>query len=76
MWLSLKTLRSKVLASLPIATAFLASCFLMSSRWTEEIAMVSFQECAQLAIAPTTRLTHSTPADKLLGFLLVSADMT
>ena len=58
MWLSLKMLHSNVLASFANHHSLLR--FLMSFRWTEEIAMASFQreECVQLAIASTTRLTH------------------
>ena len=57
-WLLLKMLRSKVLAS--FADRHCLSRFLMSSRWTEETAIASFQceECIQLAIASTTQLTH------------------
>ena len=57
-WLSLKTLRSKVLAS--FADRHCLPCFLTRSRWTEETAMASFQreECVLLAIAPTTQPTH------------------
>ena len=54
-WLLLKTLRSKVLASFADH-----HCSVTSSQWAKETAMASFQleECVQLVIAPTTRLTH------------------
>ena len=57
MWLLLKTLRSKVLTS--FADRHCLPCFLMSSHWTEETAMASFQleECVQLVIAHKTQLT-------------------
>ena len=41
MWLSLKTLRSRVLAS--FADCHCLPRFLMSSQWTEETAIASFQ---------------------------------
>ena len=71
LWLLLKMLRSKVLAS--FADRYYLPCFLTSSCWTEETVIGSFQheECVQLAIVPITQLTHSTLADKLLSFLRV-----
>ena len=63
-WLSLKTLCSKVLAS--FANRHCLPHFLTKSRRTEETVMGSFKckECVQLAIEPTTQLTlitdHST----------------
>ena len=59
-WLSLKLLRSKVLAW--FANHHCLPHFLTSSQWTKETPMASFQckEYIQLtiALAPTTRLTH------------------
>ena len=60
MWLSLKMLHSKVLAS--FADRYCLPRFLMSSQWTEQTAMASFQckECIQLVIAPTLNTTDSS----------------
>jgi hypothetical protein len=57
-WLSLKTLCSRVLASFTGHRRL--SCFLASFRWTMETAMTSFQleEYVWSAIDPTRQLVH------------------
>ena len=57
-WLSLKTLCSRVLAS--FAGHHRLPCSPVTSRWTKETAVTSFQheECACLAIAPIIRPTY------------------
>ena len=56
-WLSLKTLCSKVLVSFADHHCLLYS--VTSSQWTKETALAYFQleECVQLMTAPITRLT-------------------
>ena len=58
-WMSLKTLRSKFLATFADHRCLLR--FLTSSQWTKETVMASFQEhlvCRTIVIALITRLAH------------------